>query len=51
VIVTLGREPSRSTLQAELDAAGIPARTIGSADRPGRVFDAIHAAFWTARLI
>ncbi|KAB2388206.1 oxidoreductase [Actinomadura montaniterrae] len=51
VIVALGREPSRSTLQTELDAAGIPARTIGSADRPGRVFDAIHAAFWTARLI
>lgn len=51
VVVALGREPSSSTLQAQLDAAGIPAVTIGSALAPGRVYDALHSAYFAARLI
>jgi 2,4-dienoyl-CoA reductase-like NADH-dependent reductase (Old Yellow Enzyme family)/thioredoxin reductase len=51
VVIALGREPSASTLQAELDAAGVPAVTIGSALVPGRVFDALHTAYFAVRQI
>lgn len=51
VIVALGREASDSTMQDELESAGIETVAIGSARRPGRVFDAIHDAYFQSRLI
>lgn len=51
VVLALGRAPSTSTLPQELDAAGVPAVTIGSAVRPGRVYDALHTAYFAARRI
>ncbi|MEO9327186.1 NAD(P)/FAD-dependent oxidoreductase [Gordonia aurantiaca] len=49
VILALGRRLPDSTLADEIEAAGIEVRVIGSARQPGRVFDAIHTAFFTAR--
>jgi pyruvate/2-oxoglutarate dehydrogenase complex dihydrolipoamide dehydrogenase (E3) component len=51
VITALGRESASSALADELRAAGTDVVTIGSADRPGRVFDALHGAHFAARLI
>lgn len=51
VVTALGREQASEALQNALDEAGIPHVTIGSADTPGRVYDALHSAFFAARLI
>jgi 2,4-dienoyl-CoA reductase-like NADH-dependent reductase (Old Yellow Enzyme family)/thioredoxin reductase len=51
VVLALGRVPSTSTLASELVAAGVPVVTIGSAAAPGRVYDALHSAYFTARRI
>lgn len=51
VVLALGRTPSASTLADELAAVGVPAVTIGSATMPGRVYDALHSAYFTARHI
>jgi 2,4-dienoyl-CoA reductase-like NADH-dependent reductase (Old Yellow Enzyme family)/thioredoxin reductase len=49
VVLALGRTPSMSTLEVELAATGMPTVTIGSASAPGRVYDALHSAYFTAR--
>ena len=51
VVLALGREPSSSPLAAELARLGVPAVTVGSAHTPGRVYDALHTAYFTARHI
>ncbi|MGW5383446.1 oxidoreductase [Nocardia sp. NPDC003963] len=51
VVVALGRSAASGELADELCAAGVDVHIIGSAARPGRVYDAIHTAFFTARLI
>ena len=51
VVLAMGREPSSSPLAAELADAGVPVVSIGSAQAPGRVYDAIHTAYFTARHI
>jgi pyruvate/2-oxoglutarate dehydrogenase complex dihydrolipoamide dehydrogenase (E3) component len=51
VVLALGREPSSSPLAEELATAGVPVVTIGSAQTPGRVYDALHTAYFTARRI
>lgn len=51
VVVALGREAAPGTLADELRAHGIEVVTIGSAVRPGRVFDALHSAYFAARLV
>ncbi|MER5755197.1 FAD-dependent oxidoreductase [Streptomyces sp. NPDC002088] len=51
VVLALGREPSTGTLADEVGKAGVPVATIGSAAVPGRVYDALHTAYFTARLI
>lgn len=50
-VVALGRQAPASSLPDELRAAGLEVATIGSAVRPGRVFDAIHDAYFHSRLI
>ena len=49
VVLALGRRRADSALADKLEAAGVDVRVIGSAREPGRVFDAIHTAFFTAR--
>ncbi|GAC01621.1 putative NADH-dependent oxidoreductase [Gordonia namibiensis NBRC 108229] len=49
VVLALGRQRPDSDLADELEAAGIEVRVIGSARQPGRVFDAMHTAFFAAR--
>ena len=51
VVLALGREPASSPLGAELAGAHVPVVTIGSASTPGRVYDALHTAYFTARRI
>ncbi|MGW1028004.1 oxidoreductase [Streptomyces sp. NPDC002577] len=51
VVLALGRKPSTGTLAAEIREAGVPVATIGSAAVPGRVYDALHTAYFTARRI
>lgn len=51
VVTALGREAAPSALADGLRAAGVEVVTIGSADRPGRVYDALHSAHFAARLI
>lgn len=51
VITALGREAAPGTLAGELRAAGAEVTVIGSADRPGRIYDALHSAYFAARLI
>ncbi|MGA4688702.1 FAD-dependent oxidoreductase [Rhodococcus sp. AB351] len=51
VVVALGRTAPGDELGAELRAAGLEVHIVGSAERPGRVFDAIHSAFFASRLI
>ena len=51
VVIALGREPASTALADELRAAGTATVTVGSADRPGRVYDAIHGAYFAARLV
>lgn len=51
IVVAAGREPGDSSLQDGLRAAGVDTVVVGSADAPGRVFDALHTAFFAARLV
>lgn len=51
VITAVGRAPSTSTLPDELRAAGIETVVVGSAGTPGRVYDALHTAYFRARLV
>lgn len=51
VVLALGRQKAATTLQDELTAAGIEVSVVGSAQRPGRIFDAIHTAFFASRLL
>ncbi|MFF3574885.1 FAD-dependent oxidoreductase [Nocardia jiangxiensis] len=51
VVLALGRRPASADLADELRAAGIDVHVIGSAQRPGRVYDAIHTAFFASRLV
>lgn len=51
VVLALGREQAPQTLQQELAAAGLPVTVVGSAQRPGRIFDALHSAFFASRLL
>ncbi|NKY43834.1 oxidoreductase [Nocardia cerradoensis] len=51
VVTALGRVPASNELADELRSAGVDVHVIGSALRPGRVYDAIHSAFFTARAI
>lgn len=51
VVVAIGREPSSDPLAEQLRAAGVETVTVGSADRPGRVYDALHSAYFAARLV
>lgn len=50
VITALGRESAPHALADDLREAGVEVVTIGSADRPGRVYDALHSAYFAARL-
>jgi hypothetical protein len=51
VVLALGRRPSDGALTTGLREAGVDVVTVGSADRPGRVMDAIHGAFFAARVV
>ncbi|WP_040775447.1 FAD-dependent oxidoreductase [Rhodococcus rhodnii] len=51
VVLALGRANDESRLAADLRDRGVAVSVIGSAERPGRVFDAIHSAFFTARQV
>lgn len=51
VVLALGREAAPTGLPDDLASAGVEVTVIGSAQRPGRIFDAIHSAFFAARLI
>ncbi|MGX6509603.1 oxidoreductase [Rhodococcus sp. SJ-2] len=51
VVLALGRADADPRFVADLRAAGLDVRVVGSAGTPGRVFDAIHSAFFTARLV
>lgn len=50
-VLALGREAGSGELADAVRAAGVPVSVIGSAIRPGRVYDALHTAFFTARRI
>ncbi|MEE2060345.1 oxidoreductase [Rhodococcus artemisiae] len=51
VVLALGRAHPDSGLTDDLRAAGVDVHVVGSAVKPGRVFDAIHSAFFTARTV
>ncbi|WP_418345884.1 hypothetical protein [Rhodococcus pyridinivorans] len=51
IVLALGRRASDGALITGLREAGVEVVTVGSADRPGRVMDAIHGAFFAARLV
>ncbi|WP_346764593.1 FAD-dependent oxidoreductase [Rhodococcus sp. HNM0569] len=51
VILALGRATAEADLANRLRGLGREVHLIGSAVRPGRVFDAIHSAFFTSRLV
>lgn len=51
VVVAAGRRPDDGVLATALRERGQHVVTVGSADRPGRVLDAIHSAFFTGRLL
>jgi hypothetical protein len=50
-VLALGRRHADGALADELRATGVDVHVVGSARRPGRVYDAIHTAFFTARNI
>jgi 2,4-dienoyl-CoA reductase-like NADH-dependent reductase (Old Yellow Enzyme family)/thioredoxin reductase len=50
-VLALGREQAGTGLADEVRAGGVPVSVIGSATRPGRVYDALHSAFFTARRV
>lgn len=49
VVLATGREPAQDPLRSALADRGQEVVVVGSADRPGRVFDAIHTAFFEGR--
>lgn len=49
VVLASGRREAADPLRRALAERGQQVVTIGSADRPGRVFDAIHSAFFAGR--
>lgn len=49
VILATGRESAPNPLHTALVERGQQVVVVGSADRPGRVFDAIHSAYFTGR--
>ncbi|MFX1760607.1 FAD-dependent oxidoreductase [Rhodococcus sp. As11] len=51
VVLALGRAHPDSRLTDDLRTAGVDVRVVGSAVKPGRVFDEIHSAFFTARTV
>ena len=51
VVLALGREQAPTTLKDQLTATGLPVTVVGSAQRPGRIFDALHSAFFAGRLL
>lgn len=51
VVLALGREPADNTLYRELLDRGVETHLVGSAVGPGRVYDAIHSAYFTARTV
>lgn len=51
VVLALGREKAPTDLRDELATAGMEVQVIGSAQQPGRIFDAIHTAFFAGRLL
>ncbi len=51
VVLALGRGAADPALADSARAARLDVHVIGSAREPGRVFDAIHTAFFTARAI
>lgn len=51
VVLALGRVEADTHFVTSLRDAGLEVKVVGSAAAPGRVFDAIHSAFFTARLV
>jgi 2,4-dienoyl-CoA reductase-like NADH-dependent reductase (Old Yellow Enzyme family)/thioredoxin reductase len=51
VVAALGRGTPGRRLIEELEGAGLDVVVIGSAQRAGRVYDAIHSAFFASRLV
>ncbi|MQY14147.1 NADH oxidase [Streptomyces sp. RB5] len=51
VVLALGREAAPTTLKDDLGRAGVPVVAVGSAQKHGRVYDALHSAYFAARLI
>ncbi|MET9379520.1 FAD-dependent oxidoreductase [Streptomyces sp. NPDC002928] len=51
VVLALGREQASPQLADAVRETGVPVRVIGSATKPGRVFDALHTAHFAARLV
>ncbi|WP_245568165.1 oxidoreductase [Nocardia jiangxiensis] len=51
VVLALGTAPAQNDLVTDLRTTGLEVHVIGSAKTPGRVFDAIHTAFFTSRLV
>ncbi|MBN9748005.1 NADH:flavin oxidoreductase [Amycolatopsis sp. A1MSW2902] len=49
VVLALGRERREAGLAEAWAAAGIAVSVTGSAERPGRVLDALHSSFFVAR--
>ncbi len=49
VVLASGRSDARDPLRQALVERGQQVIAIGSADRPGRVFDAVHSAFFAGR--
>ncbi|MGW6172143.1 oxidoreductase [Arthrobacter sp. NPDC055138] len=50
VVLATGRRQQDHSLSEALKEAGIEVQIVGSAAVPGRVFDAIHSAYFAARL-
>jgi 2,4-dienoyl-CoA reductase (NADPH2) len=50
LVIAQGRVPS-AVLRAHLESAGIPYSVIGDSERPGRIGDAVHAAYRAAQAL
>ncbi len=51
VVLAPGRATSSDDLAERLRESGTEVTVVGSAERPGRVFDAMHSAFFQSRLL
>ncbi|WP_037370841.1 oxidoreductase [Amycolatopsis orientalis] len=49
VVLALGRQQRDAGLPEALASAGIEVSVVGSAERPGRILDALHSSFFAAR--